>query len=81
MQNRLLTRFWVEMVLGLISAALLALTIVVPDWMEVLFGLAPDAGDSSAEWRLVLSCATVSVLMFGFAWRTWRKRVRLLRSA
>jgi hypothetical protein len=80
MQNRLLTRFWVEMVLGLMSAALLALTIDVPDWMEVLFGLAPDAGDGSAEWALALFWATVSVLMFGFAGRTWRKHVRLLRS-
>jgi hypothetical protein len=81
MQNRLLTRFWVEMVLGLMSAALLTLMIVVPDWIEVLFGLAPDAGDGSAEWGLALSWATVSVLMFGFARRTWRKHVRLLRSA
>ncbi len=81
MQNRLLTRFWVEMVLGLMSAALLALTIVVPDWMEVLFGFAPDAGDGSAEWALTLLWATVSVLMFGFAGRTWRKRVLLLRSS
>jgi hypothetical protein len=78
-QSRLLTTIWVQVVLGLISATLLVLTILLPDWMEVLFGFAPDAGDGSAEWGLALSWATVSVLMFGFAGRTWRKHIRLLR--
>ena len=80
-RNRLLTRVWVQVFLGLMSAAFLALTILFPDWIEILFGLAPDAGDSSAEWVLALSWAFVSVLMFAFAGRTWRKRVRLLRQA
>jgi len=79
MQNRLPVRFWVAVVFGVISAILLALTIVVPHWMEVLFGFAPDAGDGSAEWGLALSWAVVAVLMFGFAGHTWRKHVQLLR--
>jgi hypothetical protein len=78
-QCRLPLRIWVEVVLGLTSTTFLALTILLPDWMEVLFGFAPDAGNGSAEWGLALSWATVSVLMFGFAGRTWRKHVRLLR--
>jgi hypothetical protein len=81
MRNRLLARFWLEVALALISAALLALTTVAPDWMEGLFGSAPDAGDGSAEWALALGWATVSVLMSGFAGRAWRKRVRRLRAA
>lgn len=80
-QSRLLTRIWVEVALGFMSAILLALTILLPDWMEMLVGLAPDAGDGSAEWGLTLSCATVAVLMFGFAGRTWRKYVQLLQKA
>ena len=78
-QCRLPMRIWVEVVVGLTCAAFLALTILFPDWMEVLLGFAPDAGDGSAEWELALSWATVSVLMFGFAGRTWRKHIRLLR--
>jgi len=73
-------RIWVEIVLGLMSASLLALAILLPDWMEVLLGFAPDAGDGSAERGVALLWATISVLMFGFAGRTWRKHVRLLRS-
>lgn len=80
-QNGLPTRIWAEVFLGLMSTAFLALTILLPDWIEMLFGLMPDAGDSSAEWGLALSWALVSVLMFAFAGRTWRKHVRLLRQA
>jgi hypothetical protein len=63
------------------SATFLAVTILCHNWMEMLVGLAPDAGDGSAEWGLTLSFAAVSVLMFGFAGRTWRKYVQLLREA
>ena len=80
MQDRLPLRFWVEMLLGLMSAVLLALTIVVPDWMEALFGSAADAGDGSAERALTVAFAAGSVIMFGLARRTWRKHVLLLRS-
>jgi hypothetical protein len=72
---------WVEVAMGLMSASFLALTILLPDWMEVLFTVAPDAGDGSAEWGLALSWALVSVLMFAIAGRTWKKHVRLLREA
>jgi hypothetical protein len=81
MQKRLARRIWVETALGLISAALLALTLLMPHWIELLFGSAPDAGDGSAEWQLALSFAAISVVMFGLAGRTWRNHIRLLGSA
>lgn len=81
MRNRLPARIWVELVLGLMSAVWLTLAILLPDWMELLFRLAPDAGDRSVERGFALLWAAVSVLMFGLAGCTWRKHVRLLRSA
>jgi hypothetical protein len=80
-RKRLPARIWVELMLGLISAVSLTLAIVLPNWMELLFHLAPDAGDGSAERGFALLWAATSVLMFGLAGRTWRKHVRLLRSA
>jgi hypothetical protein len=80
-QSPLPQRFWVETAMGLMSSVLLALTVLIPDWIERLFGSTPDAGDGSIEWRLALSLASISVVMFGFAGRTWKKYVRLLRSA
>lgn len=80
MQTRMLTRFLAETVSGLMSAAFLALALLAPDWMEALFGWAPDAGNGAAEWAFALGWAAVSLVMFGSAGRTWRKRVRLLRA-
>jgi hypothetical protein len=72
MQDRLPARFWVELALGVVSAVLLALAVMVPDWIEVLLsGAAPDGGDGSTEWGLALLWASVSVLMFGLAGRSW----------
>jgi hypothetical protein len=79
--KRLPARIWVELILGLISAVSLTLAIVLPNWMELLFRLAPDAGDGSAERGFALLWGAISVLMFGLAGRTWRKHVRLLQSA
>jgi hypothetical protein len=74
--RRLPTRFWVEMGLALFSAALLALTLVMPDWLEVLFGLAPDAGDGSVEWGMAITLAIATLVLFGWAGRTWRRHTR-----
>ena len=35
-------RFWVEVILGSISLALLALTLITREWIELLFGVDPD---------------------------------------
>lgn len=78
--KRLPAKIWVELLLGLMSAVLLTLAIVLPNWMELLFRLAPDAGDGSAERGFALLWAAISLLMFGLAGRAWRKHVRLLPS-
>jgi hypothetical protein len=75
-RGRLPARVWVELALGLTSSALLALALFSPHWMERWFGLAPDAGDGSAEYGLALMWAAVSFLMFGLAGYTWKKQSR-----
>jgi len=80
LRRQLPQRFWVEAAFGAISTVLLVLTVVVPNWIELLFSFAPDAGNGSTEWELAFSLAAVSVVMFAFAGRTWRKHVRLPRS-
>lgn len=75
-RNRMPARVWVELALGLMSSALLALALLSPHWMELLFGRAPDAGDGSAERGVALLWSALSVLMFGLAGRTWRRQIR-----
>ena len=71
MKNTWSRRLRVEALLGLLSAAMLAITMVVPDWIERAFGLAPDGGDGSDEWAWALSLAVVTLLLFVDAGRLW----------
>jgi predicted lysophospholipase L1 biosynthesis ABC-type transport system permease subunit len=48
------TRFWLESILGLVTAALAALTAVVPAWVEEVFGVDPDGHSGVLEWAIVL---------------------------
>lgn len=79
--KRLPAKIWVELLLGLMSTVLLTLAIILPNWMELFFHLAPDAGDGSAERGFALLWAAISLLMFALAGRAWRKHLQLLRSA
>ena len=48
-----MTRWRVEYVLAGVFVFLAALTAVVPDWIEVVFRVDPDAGSGALEWALV----------------------------
>jgi hypothetical protein len=78
MRLSLPTRFWIEVALGLASAALTALTIVWPDWIERLFGFEPDGGDGSTEWGFALSLVIVTIMFSTLAGRTWWRHTRLV---
>jgi MFS superfamily sulfate permease-like transporter len=68
-------RFWAEVVLGVLSAALLILTTAWPDWIESVFRVDPDGGNGALEWAVVVVLATCTValpLMAGSEWRRAR---------
>lgn len=70
-------RSWLEMVMGGLSALMLAATLVWPDWIERLFELEPDAGDGSAEWNWVIAFAVAALLLFADAGRIWWRARRV----
>ena len=57
-------RIWTETALATLTAAIALLTIVWPDWIEVIFGVDPDGGNGALEWGFVGLSAFAS-LMFG----------------
>ena len=73
MQQRFSAAFWVELALSLLSAALTALTIAWPDWMEGIFEIDPDEGSGSSEWVIALAFIVVTVLLSVLTRRTWRR--------
>ena len=48
------------------------LTVLRPDWIEILFGFDPDHHSGSAEWLIVgilMAVATVAFTIARFEWR------------
>jgi hypothetical protein len=68
-------RFWVEVALGSLTAALVLVTLVWPQWIEMIFGVEPDGGNGSLEWAVVgaLSLTTICFLLLARA--EWRRAV------
>ncbi|MFF0431562.1 ABC transporter permease [Streptomyces sp. NPDC004327] len=66
-------RFWVEVVLGSLSAVLLVITLVRRDWIEIVFGVDPDAGSGALEWLVVAITALVAVGCAVGARLEWRR--------
>ncbi|MFE2285239.1 ABC transporter permease [Streptomyces sp. NPDC059443] len=67
------TRFWAEIALGSLSGLLFLVTLVRRDWIELLFGVDPDAGSGALEWLIVAATALVTVLCALGARMEWRR--------
>ncbi|MFF5012839.1 ABC transporter permease [Streptomyces sp. NPDC001165] len=66
-------RFWLEVALGSLSGVLFLVTLLWPDWIELVFGADPDAGSGAVEWLIVAATALVTVLCILGARFEWRR--------
>jgi hypothetical protein len=62
-------RCWLEAGLALASGASLVAVLIVPRWLEAVFGVDPDHGSGAVEWAVPLLLALVLAFSAGFAWR------------
>jgi hypothetical protein len=65
-------RFWIEVATATACGLLALLTLIVEDWIEVVFGVDPDAHSGTAEWLIVVLLGAgviVSALLAGHEWR------------
>jgi hypothetical protein len=82
MNRRPRRQFWIETGLAALSAALLVLTLLLPDWIEALFHFDPDRHSGSLEAAIVGGLAVTTVVSSILARREWRRSgVERLRSA
>ncbi len=70
-------RFWCEVGLCVLSAGLLAVTLVWHDWIEVVFGFDPDQGSGALEWMIAALSAAGAVSFAALA----RVELRLAAAA
>jgi len=56
-------RYWVEVVCSAVAALLGVLTAIVPDWIEEVFHVDPDAGSGALEWGIVVALLAVAITL------------------
>jgi preprotein translocase subunit SecG len=72
MRNGTRARAWLATVFAVVGLGLCVLTLVWSEWVELLFGVDPDAGSGALELLLAGAFLVVSVLLAGQARRDWR---------
>jgi hypothetical protein len=49
---------------------LTVLTLVLPDWIEAVFGIEPDGGNGSLEWLIVTALGLVTLVLTALSFRS-----------
>jgi len=70
-------RFWIEVILAAVTAALLLLTLISREWIEEVFGVEPDAGSGALEWAIVVALALATVAFSLLARAEWKRGAAL----
>lgn len=65
-------RAWIATASAAVGLILSGVTLVVPDWIERMFDVAPDAGGGEAEWLTAVVFLAVAVVCSGWATLEWR---------
>ena len=65
-------RFWVEAIAATLGVALLLLTLMEPEWIEIVFKIEPDQGSGALELAISLGLLAVAVVSAALAVREWR---------
>jgi len=67
-----MTRARLEFAFGGVCAVLAMLTAVVPEWIEAVFEVDPDAGSGSLEWMIVAAFGALAVSAAALGRRHYR---------
>jgi hypothetical protein len=66
-------RYRLEVIGAAVTGLAAVITAIVPDWIEEVFHVDPDAGNGSLEWLIVLALALATVTLSALAWRERRR--------
>ena len=74
-------RFWFEIVVGGLGIALLVVTLISREWIEIVFGVDPDRGNGALEIGISVALIGVATLSLVLARREFvRPQVSLAQS-
>jgi hypothetical protein len=77
MKQQLRPLFWIEALLSLGNAILLAMTLLWKDWIEIVFNVDPDAGSGAVEWSIVAVTLLLTIVFVVLARSEWRRSTQL----
>jgi hypothetical protein len=63
----------VEAASAVVTAALTAVTLVSPGWIESIFPVDPDGGSGLLEWTIVITLAVITLMLSVLARLEWRR--------
>jgi hypothetical protein len=66
-------RFWVDVIFASLTGFLGLITLIWPDWIELVFGWDPDQHDGSVEWLIVAGAFLVAATASALAVVEWRR--------
>jgi hypothetical protein len=66
-------RFYVEVVLGLATILLFALTLINKEWIEIVFHVDPDEGNGAVEYLIVFVLLAATAVSWWLARTEWRR--------
>jgi hypothetical protein len=72
-KRRLRPRFWVTVSFATITGFLCLITLIWPDWIEIISGWDPDQNEGSVEWIVVGALTWVTATGYSLAWIEWRR--------
>jgi hypothetical protein len=72
-------RFWIEVGLAFVSAALFAITLLWHDWIEIVFGVDPDEGNGLVEALVSASFLALTLVFAVYSRLEWRHGVAVSR--
>jgi hypothetical protein len=73
MKQQVRRRFWIEVILAGVNIAVLGLTLVWNEWIELLFQADPDGGSGEVEWAIVAVTLAISLTFAVLARVEWRR--------
>lgn len=65
--------FWVRLAVAAVSAALFAVTLAWPDWIEIVLRVDPDQGSGWLEWAIVVVAFALMLTFSVGTRREWRR--------
>ena len=69
-------RYWLEVVCSVVAGLLGVLTAIVPDWIEEVFHVDPDAGSGALEWGIVVVLLAIAIALGRSARREYARAQR-----